>query len=75
MPTTIRLPKEIEKRLSALVAKTGKSKAQLVRSALTEYIADLEDKYLAEHRVENVRTEKSRTYTLEEVEKRLDLDD
>jgi len=75
MPTSVRLSEEVEQRLSVLAAETGRSKAFYIREAITEYIADLEDTYLAEQRLANVRAGKSRTYTLEEVEKRLGLED
>jgi RHH-type rel operon transcriptional repressor/antitoxin RelB len=71
----IRLPVEIEERLDALAKATGRSKSFYVREAIIEHLADLEDVYLAEKRLEDLRAGRSRTYTLEEVEKRLDLED
>jgi len=44
----VRLPKEIEERLTALARKTGRSKSYYVRQALLEYLDDLEDYYLAD---------------------------
>ncbi len=71
----IRLPVEIEERLDALAKATGRSKSFYVREAIIEHLADLEDVYLAEKRLEDLRAGRSRTYTPEEVEKRLDLED
>jgi RHH-type rel operon transcriptional repressor/antitoxin RelB len=71
----IRLPAEIEERLDALAKATGRSKSFYVREAILEYLADLEDVYLAEKRLEDLRDGRSRTYTVEEVEKRLGLED
>ena len=71
----IRLPAEIEERLDALAKATGRSKSYYVREAILEHLADLEDVYLAEKRLEDLRAGRSRTYTLEEVEKRLGLED
>ena len=71
----IRLPAEIEERLDALAKATGRSKSFYVREAILEYLADLEDVYLAEKRLEDLRDDRSRTYTVEEVEKRLGLED
>lgn len=71
----IRLPVEIEERLDALAKATGRSKSFYVREAIIEHLADLEDVYLAEKRLEDLRAGRSRAYTLEEVEKRLDLED
>ena len=49
----IRLPEEIENRLTELAAKTGRTKTFYVREAILEYIDDIEDKYLAITRLEN----------------------
>ncbi len=75
MPTSVRLPEEVEKRLDALAATTGRSKAFYIREAIMEYLDDLEDIYLAQKRLEDLRAGKSRTYTLDEVEQELGLAD
>lgn len=75
MPTSVRLPVELEERLNALAAETGRSKAYYIREAVTEFIDDLEDVYLAERTLERVRRGEEKTYTLEEVEQNLGLDD
>jgi len=69
----IRLPEEIESRLEALAKATGRTKTFYAREAILEYIDDLEDIYLAEKRLEDLRAGRSRTYTLEEVERELGL--
>jgi len=71
MPTSVRLPEEAEKRLDALAAATGRSKAYYIREAITEHLDDLEDMYLAEKRLEDLRAGRSRTYSLDEVEQEL----
>ncbi len=71
----IRLPEEIESRLDHLAQVTGRSKSFYVREAILEHLDDLEDLYLAEQRLIDVRTGRSRTYTLEEVERDLGLAD
>ena len=71
----IRLPEEIESRLEALAKATGRTKTFYAREAILEYIDDLEDIYLAEKRLEDLRAGRSRTYTLEEVERELGLVD
>ena len=66
----IRLPEDIETRLAALAAKTGRTKTFYAREAILEYIDDMEDKYLAINRLEN----SGKHWTLEELEQELDLD-
>lgn len=48
----IRLPVEIEARLTALAAKTGRTKTYYAKEAILEYMDRLEDKYLAIDRLE-----------------------
>ncbi|MGC8493513.1 MAG: type II toxin-antitoxin system RelB family antitoxin, partial [Syntrophobacteraceae bacterium] len=66
---------EAERRLDALARNTGRSKAFYIREAILEHLDDLEDIYLAEKRLEDLRAGRSRTYTLEEVERELGLAD
>ena len=49
----VRLPEDIEARLDQLAKKTGRAKSYYVREALAEYLADLEDFYLAEKRMKS----------------------
>ncbi len=72
---SIELPKEIDARLDHLARKTGRSKADHVREAVIEYLEDLEDAAIAEERLEAIREGRSRTYTIEEMEKALGLED
>ena len=71
----VRLSPEIEKRLEALAKATGRTKTYYVREAIVEHLDDLEDIYLAQNRLEDIRAGRSMTYTLEEVERDLDLAD
>jgi RHH-type rel operon transcriptional repressor/antitoxin RelB len=71
----IRLPPEIETRLENLAKATGRSKTFYAREAIIEHLDDLEDIYLAERELEEIRAGRSRTYTLEEVERDLGLAD
>jgi predicted DNA-binding protein len=43
MVTSIRLPDDLEKKLTALSTLTGKKKSTVIIEALVEYIEDLED--------------------------------
>jgi RHH-type rel operon transcriptional repressor/antitoxin RelB len=67
----IRLPEAIEERLNALAAETGRTKTELAREAILEYIDDLEDYYLAEARARRNR----KTVPLADVERALGLGD
>ena len=70
----IRLPEEIESRLEALARLTGRSKTFYAREAILEYLDDLEDVYLAEKRLEDIRAGREQTIPLEEVMKRHGLE-
>lgn len=74
MPTTIRLDPNLEKRLEALAKRTGRTKAYYLRQAIEEHLEDLEDYYLAADVIERLRRGEERTYSLEEVEHELGLD-
>jgi len=69
----IRLPLDIEQRLEALAAATGRTKTFYARKAIVELLDDMEDIYLAESRLEAVRAGRSRTLSLDEVERELGL--
>ncbi|MCX6554205.1 MAG: DUF6290 family protein [Candidatus Aminicenantes bacterium] len=71
----IRLPNDIEKRLADLAKTTGRTKTFYVREAILEYLDDLEDIYLAEKRLGSHYAGKSRTFTIDEVERDLGLVD
>lgn len=71
MATSVRLEPKLDKRLTSLARRTGRSKAFYVRQAIEEHLADLEDIYLAEKRLEDLKAGRSRTYTIEEVERDL----
>jgi RHH-type rel operon transcriptional repressor/antitoxin RelB len=71
----IRLPPDIEERLDRLAKRTGRTKTFYAREAIVEHLDDLEDLYLAEKRYAAVLAGKSKTYTLEEVERDLGLAD
>lgn len=70
----LRLPEDIDARLAALAKKTGRTKSFYAREAIVEYIDDLEDLYLAQKRSALIDKGKTRTMSLEEVERTLDLD-
>lgn len=67
----VRLPEQLEHRLSQLSEETHRSKSYYVKQALEVFLADREDHFLAIARLEK----KNPRLTLEEMEKRLDLED
>ncbi|MHB1669898.1 type II toxin-antitoxin system RelB family antitoxin [Thiomonas sp.] len=75
MPISIRLPEEVERRLNELAAKTGRSKTFYATEAILEHLDDIEDLYLAEQELTEIRAGRSQTYSLEEVEGSLGLAD
>ncbi len=66
----IRLPGEIEARLAALAAKTGRTKTFYAKEAILEHLDEMEDKYLAIDRMENP----GKRWTLNELEQDFDVD-
>jgi RHH-type rel operon transcriptional repressor/antitoxin RelB len=70
---SLRLPEKLKSRLDKLSKRTGRSMTYYMVEAISEKLADLEDLYLAEERTRALRAGRSRTYTLDEVERRLGL--
>jgi RHH-type rel operon transcriptional repressor/antitoxin RelB len=71
----IRLPEKIEKRLDRLAKRTGRTKTYYAREAILQHLEDLEDIYLAEKRLEAVRSGRSRAIPLAKIMRRYGLDD
>ncbi|SMC76876.1 type II toxin-antitoxin system RelB family antitoxin [Polynucleobacter kasalickyi] len=69
----IRLPEDIELRLTTLANKTGRTKTFYARTAILEYLDDLEDLYLAEKRLNNITDGKTKTIKLHQLERELGL--
>jgi len=66
----IRLPEEIENRLTALAAKTGRTKTFYAKEAILDHLDEMEDKYLALNRLENP----NKRWTLDEMEQEHDVE-
>jgi RHH-type rel operon transcriptional repressor/antitoxin RelB len=75
MMLAIRLPPEIETRLEKLAAATGRTKTFYAREAILEHLTDLEDIYLAEQRVADIKAGRTQTIPLEDIMKSYDLAD
>jgi RHH-type rel operon transcriptional repressor/antitoxin RelB len=66
----IRLPDNIEKRLDRLAKRTGRTKTYYAREAILQHLEDLEDIYLAEKRLAEIRAGRVRTIPVEKVMRR-----
>jgi RHH-type transcriptional regulator, rel operon repressor / antitoxin RelB len=71
----IRLPEKIEKRLDRLAKRTGRTKTYYAREAILQHLDELEDIYIAEQRLEAVRSGRSRPIPLEKVMRRYGMAD
>jgi RHH-type rel operon transcriptional repressor/antitoxin RelB len=71
----IQLPEDIERRLDALAKAAGRSKESFMQEAIVEYLGDLEDLYLAEQRLADIRACRAEIVSLAEVERDLGLAD
>lgn len=61
---SVRLPLEVEDRLSALASLTGRTKTFYATEAIVEHIDDLEDAYLSRQIMDRVRQGKEGTVAL-----------
>ena len=73
--STVRLPEDHDRRLRNLAAATKRSRSYFIREAVKRTIDDLEDAYLAETAYENFINSGADAISLDEVERRLDLED
>ena len=71
MMLSVRLNPDIEKRLTDLARRTGRTKAYYVRELIEGNFEDLEDRYLAESRLEK----RHPSLTSRQVRKELGLED
>jgi RHH-type transcriptional regulator, rel operon repressor / antitoxin RelB len=74
MAVSLRLPEDLSIRLEKLAKRTGRTKTYYMIEAIREQIGDLEDLYLAEKRLADVRSGKSHTIPLADVLKEYGLD-
>jgi RHH-type rel operon transcriptional repressor/antitoxin RelB len=71
----IRLPEEIEERLDVLAKETGRTKTFYVREAILEHLDDIEDVYLAEKRLADIRAGNNKPRPLKDVMNRYAMED
>lgn len=74
MPISIRLPADLEARLDALAKETGRSKTFYVVEAIKRELEDLEDLYIAEKRLIDIRAGRTQPIPLEEVMKQFGME-
>ncbi|NLT29558.1 MAG: ribbon-helix-helix protein, CopG family [Propionibacterium sp.] len=75
MPTSIRLPKEIEQRIDELARRTQRSRSFYLREAVERALPDLEWEYGIVQRAQDVRSGRARTIGLDRAVNELGLDD
>ncbi len=75
MAVSLRLPDDLAARLDKIARRTGRTKTFYMIEAIREQIGDLEDLYLAEKRLGNIKSGKSKTTPLANVMKDYGLDD
>jgi len=71
----VRVPVEMEERLTRLAKLTGRTKTFYVREALEEHLDDIEAVYLAESTLEEIRRGKQRTVSLDSLIEEYGLED
>ena len=68
--TSLRLDQETDSRLNHLAQTTGRTKSFYIRQLLNEHLDDLEDRYIAEQRLE----QPGKRLTSQEIRQALDLE-
>ena len=71
----IRLPPDIEARLAELARRTGRTKSFYAREAILNHLDELEDLYLAESRLEDLREGRSESTPLNDLLRRHGVED
>ena len=73
--TSLRLPDELGERINILARETGRSKTFYILEAIQKHLDDLEDIYLAEKRISDIRAGHSKVLSSQDVEAMLSVDD
>jgi RHH-type transcriptional regulator, rel operon repressor / antitoxin RelB len=68
----LRLPKEIEDRLTALAKKTGRTKSYYARAAILDFMEDIEDSQIA---IERLKDDDGHRIPLSEIIRELDAEE
>jgi RHH-type transcriptional regulator, rel operon repressor / antitoxin RelB len=75
MVVSLRLPEDLALRLDKLAKRTGRTKTYYMIEAIREQIGDLEDLYLAERELAEIKAGRSKTTPLAQVLKDYGLGD
>lgn len=75
VPTSLRLPTDVNDRLDRLAAETNRSKSFYLRELVTSGLDRLEWEYSVAKRAEDIRSGRRQTVPLEDVERDLGLQD
>jgi predicted DNA-binding protein len=70
-PAAVRIPEKLDRALTQIAYRTGKPRSYFVRKGLEGIIEDTYDRLLA---ADALKKSRGKTYSLQEVEKRLGLD-
>ena len=71
----IRLPAQIEARLTNLAKVTGRTKSFYARQAILQHLDELEDRYVAEQRLTDLKAGRSASASLGDVLNRYGMED
>jgi len=67
---TVRIEDELDSRLERLARETHRTKSFYVREAIVKALEEVEDIYLAEKRLEDIRAGRTKTIPIEDVVKK-----
>ena len=73
--TAIQMPEETFERVQSAATEMGETPGNVILAAIEGFLEDREDVRRAEEIMKKVQSGEMRTYTLEEVERELGLDD
>ncbi len=74
MAVSLRLPEDLSARLDRLAKRTGRTKTYYMIEAIREQIGDLEDLYLAEKELQEIKSGRSKLTPLSDVMKSHGMD-
>ena len=74
MSTVVELTPDIEQRLEALAARTGRSKREQLQDIIAQGVEDMEDYYLSAEVLKRVQQREERVYSAEAVRRELGLE-